>query len=125
MAKRLLIVDDSILIRHMVSQILTDDGWEIAGEASNGEQAVEMYKSLHPDAVTLDIVMPGSNGLDALHGILELDRDAKVVVVSALNQTKLISEAIRHGAYDFIAKPFMPDQLQRTMHVFQEEAATV
>jgi two-component system, chemotaxis family, chemotaxis protein CheY len=84
---------------------------------------VEQYKKLRPDAVTLDIIMPNSNGLQALREILEFDPQAKVVVVSALNQTKLISDAIRHGAYDFIAKPFMPEQLQMTMRALLEDTA--
>jgi two-component system, chemotaxis family, chemotaxis protein CheY len=115
MPNRVLIVDDSMLMRKMVGDSLTDDGWEVVGEAGNGQQAVEQYCRLRPDAVTLDIVMPGTDGLYALEHILLLDPDAKVVVVSALNQTKLISEAIRKGAQDFIAKPFLPEQLQQTM----------
>jgi two-component system chemotaxis response regulator CheY len=115
MSKRVLVADDSMLMRKMVSDSLTADGWEIVGEASNGEQAVEQYCRLKPDAVTLDIVMPGTDGLYALEHIMLFDPDAKVVVVSALNQTKLVSEAIRKGAQDFIAKPFLPEQLQQTM----------
>ncbi len=116
MPKRVLVVDDSLLMRKMVGDSLSDDGWEVVGEASNGKQAVEEYVRLRPDAVTLDIVMPGTDGMYALQSILQNDPNAKVVVVSALNQTKLISEAIRKGAQDFIAKPFLPEQLQQTMH---------
>ena len=115
MTKRVLVVDDSMLMRHMVREILSEDGWEVVGEASNGQEAIEMYQRLMPDAVTLDIVMPDTNGLHALESILRLAPHAKIVVVSALNQTKLISEAIRHGASDFIAKPFLPEHLQKTM----------
>jgi two-component system, chemotaxis family, chemotaxis protein CheY len=122
MAKRVLVVDDSTLMRHMVGEALISDGWEIAGEAANGQAAVEQYRKIRPDAVTLDIIMPNSYGLDALRTILEFDPTAKVVVVSALNQTKLISDAIRHGAYDFIAKPFMPEQLQQTMRALLEDS---
>jgi two-component system chemotaxis response regulator CheY len=115
MSKRVLIADDSILMRKMVGDSLADDGWEVVGEAANGEQAVQQYCRLKPDAVTMDIVMPGTDGLYALDHIMLFDPEAKVVVVSALNQTKLISEAIRKGAQDFIAKPFLPEQLQQTM----------
>jgi two-component system chemotaxis response regulator CheY len=115
MPKRVLIADDSLLMRKMVGDSLTDGGWEVVGEAANGSQAVEEYTRLKPDAVTLDIVMPGTDGIYALEHIMRLDPNAKVVVVSALNQTKLISEAIRKGAQDFIAKPFLPEQLQQTM----------
>jgi two-component system chemotaxis response regulator CheY len=115
MAKRVLIVDDSILMRKMIGEILTSDGWEIVGEAADGNAAMESYRQTKPGAVTLDLVMPGCSGMEALENILRSDPAAKIVVVSALNQTKLISEAIRKGAQDFIAKPFLPEQLVATM----------
>jgi len=121
MSKRVLIVDDSMLMRKMVSEILADSGWTVAGEAADGLEAIEKFKECRPDAVTLDIVMPGTDGIYALQHIVELKPDAKVVVVSALNQTKLISEAIRSGAQDFIAKPFLPEQLQQTVQACLEE----
>jgi two-component system chemotaxis response regulator CheY len=125
MSKRVLVVDDSMLMRKMVAESLIDDGWTVAGEAANGQEAVDQYKELKPDAVTLDIVMPGTDGIYALEHILKFDPDAKVVVVSALNQTKLISDAIRRGAQDFIAKPFLPEQLQQTMgYCVDEPVAT-
>jgi len=124
MSKQVLIVDDSMLMRRMIADILLDDGWEIVAEAGNGREAVEQYQEFHPDAVTLDLIMPEFNGMYGLEHILEVDPDAKVVVVSALSQTKLISEAIRQGAQDFIAKPFMPEQLQQTMRNCLAEFAT-
>lgn len=125
MSKRVLIVDDSLLMRRMIAETLANDGWEVVGEAADGQQAVEQYEVQHPDAVTLDIVMPGTDGMYALERILALDPDARIVVVSALNQTKLISDAIRKGAHDFIAKPFLPEQLQETMRACVEQAAGV
>jgi len=125
MSKRVLIVDDSMLMRKMVGESLADDGWEIIAEAGDGQEAVEQYEALRPDAVTLDIVMPGTDGMYALEHIMASDPDAKVVVVSALNQTKLISEAIRKGAQDFIAKPFLPEQLQETMNRCLEQPAGI
>jgi len=116
MSKRALIVDDSMLMRRMVGESLADDGWEIIAEAGDGQEAVEQYEQFRPDVVTLDIVMPGTDGMYALDHILRDDPNAKIVVVSALNQTKLISEAIRKGAQDFIAKPFLPEQLQETVN---------
>jgi len=115
MSKTVLVVDDSMLMRRMIGESLAAVGWEIVAEAGDGREAVEKYKAFRPDAVTLDIVMPGADGIYALEHILPFDPDAKVVVVSALNQTKLISEAIRRGAQDFIAKPFRPEHLQETM----------
>ena len=99
----------------MICDCLSDSGWEIVAEAGNGEEAVRQYRDHRPDVVSMDIVMPGTDGLFALEHILEIDPSAQVVVVSALNQTKLISEAIRKGAQDFIAKPFLPEQLQETL----------
>ena len=115
MSKRVITADDSMLMRKMISDTLIEGGWDVVAEAANGQEAVDAYAEFRPDAVTLDIVMPGTDGLYALQHILEIDPDAKVVVVSALNQTQLISEAIRKGAQDFIAKPFLPEQLQHTM----------
>ncbi|MDZ7618263.1 MAG: response regulator [Patescibacteria group bacterium] len=115
MPNTVLVVDDSMLMRRMVADSLTDAGWLVVAEAANGKEAVERYLETRPDAVTLDIVMPDFNGMYALEEILRFDPQAKVVVVSALNQTRMISEAIRKGAQDFIAKPFLPEQLQQTM----------
>jgi two-component system chemotaxis response regulator CheY len=115
MGKSVLICDDSPLMRRMVMEPLRSDGWQVVGEAENGQQAIDKYRELRPDAVTMDIVMPGTDGLHGLSGIMEFDPAAKVVVVSALDQSKMISEAIRRGAQDFIAKPFLPEQLQKTL----------
>ncbi|MBN2022376.1 MAG: response regulator [Pirellulales bacterium] len=115
MPKRVLIVDDSMLMRRMIADSLSAGDWEVVAEACDGAEAIERYQQTRPDVVTMDIVMPGTDGLHALARILQIDPAAKVVVVSALNQTRLISEAIRKGAFDFIAKPFLPEQLQETV----------
>ncbi len=112
--KRVLIADDSMLMRRMIGDILSTSGWHVVAEAANGQEAVDRYKQSRPDLVTLDIVMPETDGLYALERILAFDPDARVIIVSALNQTKLISEAIRKGAYDFVGKPFLPEQLRET-----------
>jgi two-component system, chemotaxis family, chemotaxis protein CheY len=125
MSRRVLIVDDSILMRRLVGQALVNDGWEVVGEASNGTEAAERYRQLMPDVVTLDITMPGCSGLEAVQAIIEFDPKAKVVVVSALNQTKLISEAIRAGAQGFVAKPFLPKHLQDAVRECMVEATSV
>ncbi len=125
MAKRVLIVDDSMLMRKMLGDILKADGWQVVGEASSGQEAVAKYAEFRPDLVTLDIVMPDTDGIYALQNILRLDSQAKVVVISALNQTKLVSEAIRKGALDFIVKPFLPEQLQAAMRLYVDEPVEV
>jgi two-component system, chemotaxis family, chemotaxis protein CheY len=124
MTKRVLIADDSMLMRRMIGDTLKAAGWEVVAEAADGLEAIRAYQELRPHAVTMDIVMPGTSGMFALEQILGHDPQAKVVVVSALNQTRLISEAIRKGAQDFIAKPFLPEQLQETLDGCLEEATT-
>ena len=122
MRKSVLVVDDSMLMRRMIVDILSDAGWNVVGEAEDGAEAVTQYKEKNPDLVTMDIVMPGTDGLQALQQIKEYDPSARVVVVSALNQTRMISEAIRKGAADFIAKPFLPEQLQETLKACSDSA---
>ena len=108
MPNRVLVVDDSLLMRKMIGDCLEANGWEVVGEARDGREAVEKYRQLRPDAVTLDIVMPGSDGMHALQNILSMDHDAKIVVVSALNQTKTISEAIRKGGAGLHCQALLP-----------------
>jgi two-component system, chemotaxis family, chemotaxis protein CheY len=123
MRRRVLIVDDSLLMRRLVAKALTNDGWDVVGEASDGNQAVEKYKETQPDAMTLDITMPGCDGLHAIEAIMAVDPKARIVVVSALNQSKLISQAIRAGAQGFIAKPFQEESLREAMNTVMEEPA--
>ncbi|MFW9995681.1 MAG: response regulator [Candidatus Odinarchaeota archaeon] len=108
---RILVVDDSQFIRVLLRRILTDQGHIIAGEANNGTEAVEMFARLRPDLVTLDIVMPVLNGLEALKRIIQIDSRAKVIMVTALGQEPLAIEAVKLGATDYVVKPFKPDQL--------------
>lgn len=115
MPRRLLVADDAMIIRQIIKDMATAAGWEVVGEAANGQEAVERYRELHPDAVTLDLVMPGHDGLYALHGIMEFDPEAKVLIVSALEQRGVIKEAIKAGAADFVAKPFDKRNLQATL----------
>lgn len=104
--KRLLVVDDALLMRRMIRDVAAEAGWHVAGEAANGAQAVALYRELRPDLVTMDVVMPEMGGLDALRAIRAADPDARVVMVTALDQKQTISEAIRDVAIDFIVKPF-------------------
>ena len=115
MARQVLVVDDSTFMRRMISESLTDGGWEVVAEAADGQEAVRRYRQFEPDAVTMDIVMPGTGGLSALEEILEYDPSTRIVVIGTLNQTRLITQAIRRGACDFLAKPFLPEQLQEAM----------
>ncbi len=115
MARTLLVTDDAMIIRQIIKDMATSAGWEVVGEAANGQEAVDRYRELHPDAVTLDLVMPEHDGLHALHGIMEFDPEAKVLVVSALEQRGVLKDAIKAGAADFVCKPFAKDNLQSTL----------
>ena len=112
MSKTLLVVDDALIIREMIKNTATKLGWEIVGEASDGQQAVENYKKLGPDAVTLDLVMPEYDGLYALRGIIKADPVAKVLVVSAVDQKDVFKDMVEAGATDFVVKPFDKQNLQ-------------
>ena len=111
MTKRLLITDDAVIMRTIIGDTAREAGWEVVGEAKNGAEAIEKYKELRPDVVTLDLVMPEFDGLHALRGILAFDPEATVLVVSALDQKSVLQNAFRHGATDFLVKPFDKPQL--------------
>ena len=108
MPTRVLIVDDALFMRTMLRNIFVESGFEVVGEAGNGNDAVEKYRALGPDLTTMDIVMPEKNGLEALKQIIGFDPRARVVMCSALGQESLIIEALEAGARDFIVKPFKP-----------------
>jgi two-component system chemotaxis response regulator CheY len=115
MSRTLLVVDDALIIREMIKDAATTALWQIVGEAENGQQAIELYDALRPDVVTLDMVMPEYGGLHALAGIKQIDPNAVVVVVSALNQKQTLKEAVQLGAADFIIKPFDAKKLVETL----------
>ncbi len=104
--KRILVVDDAIFMRKLISGVAAEAGWEVVGEAGNGVEAVAMYDQLRPDLVTMDLVMPEMGGLEALRLIRAGDPTARVVVVTALDQKQVLLDSIREGAVDFIVKPF-------------------
>jgi two-component system chemotaxis response regulator CheY len=106
-----LIVDDAAFMRMMIKDILTKNGLDVAGEAENGLQAVDMFKELKPDIVIMDITMPGMNGMLALKEILAVDNSANVLMCSAMGQQAAVINAIQAGAKDFIVKPFKPDRV--------------
>ena len=103
---RVLIVDDAAFMRISIKNMLTKNGYDVAGEAENGRIGVEKYKELSPDVVTMDITMPEMSGLDALKEILRYNPKAQIVMVSAMGQEAMVREAIISGAKGFIVKPF-------------------
>jgi len=106
MSKKILIADDAPIIRLMIKDIVEFSGYEVVGEANNGVEAIAMYSELKPDLVTLDIIMPEKDGIEALEEILKIDSSAKVVMVTAIDQRESLMKAIRLGATDYIVKPF-------------------
>jgi len=121
MKARVLIADDASFMRQMIREIIEPEGFEVVGEATNGVEAVEQYQELHPDLVTMDIVMPKRSGIDAVKGILAQDPGARVVMCSALGQESLVMEALQAGARDFIVKPFKPDSVIATLEKILEK----
>ncbi|TES92081.1 MAG: response regulator [Candidatus Cloacimonadota bacterium] len=111
MAVNILIVDDAIFMRKMIGDILRKEGYEICGEAENGIEAISKYKELHPDLVTMDIIMPDMSGIDAVQEIVNFDSNARILMVSAMGQQSLVVEAIQKGAKDYVIKPFQPSRV--------------
>jgi two-component system chemotaxis response regulator CheY len=116
MNNRVLVVDDALFMRSMIKDILVNAGdFEIAGEASNGKEAVDRYDELRPALVTMDIVMPEMDGIEATKAILQHDPKAVVVMCSALGQEALVIESLAAGAKDFIVKPFSAERVLKVI----------
>jgi two-component system chemotaxis response regulator CheY len=122
---KVLVVDDAIFMRKMIAEILVESGLEVVGEADNGSSAVEQYKELKPDLVTMDIIMPEMNGIDAVRQIMAADSQAKIVMCSALGQQALVQEALSAGAKDFLIKPFNPSRVVEVVNKVLNHVPTV
>ncbi|HHW11967.1 MAG TPA: response regulator [Firmicutes bacterium] len=114
--KRVLIVDDAAFMRMSLRKIMVENGFEVVGEAENGKEALEKYNELQPDIVTLDITMPEMDGITALKGLMKLDPNANVVIVSAMGQESYVREAVMAGAKNFIVKPFNKDHVIKVLN---------
>ena len=106
-----LICDDTDFIRTLMRDILKRAGYAVLGEARTGAQAVELFKELRPDLVTMDIVMPDMSGIDAVRAICDVDPDARILICSAIVQQPVVLEAMKAGAREFVAKPFRPSSV--------------
>lgn len=106
-----LIVDDTLFMRASIRQMLEANGHSVAGEASNGVEAIERYAAVKPDVILMDITMPDMDGLEALRRIKEMDPNAKVIMCTAMGQQAMVAKAVELGAQQFIVKPFQPDRL--------------
>ena len=111
MAKNILVCDDAAFMRMMIKDILTKNGYNVAGEAENGLKAIEKFNETKPDIVLMDITMPEMDGIQALKKIKELDPAANVIMCSAMGQQAMVIEAIQSGAKDFIVKPFQAERV--------------
>jgi two-component system chemotaxis response regulator CheY len=108
---RVLVCDDSSFMRMMLKRILSENGHEVVGEAGDGQQAIEQYRKLKPDVATMDITMPNIDGIEAVRRIREEDCQARIIMVTAIGQKQIVSDALKAGASDFIVKPFEPEQV--------------
>ncbi|MFT8392726.1 MAG: response regulator [Liquorilactobacillus ghanensis] len=115
MGKKILIVDDAVFMRIKLKDILEKNGYEVAGEAQNGQEAFDKYQETKPDLVTMDITMPEVDGLESLKMIRKADANAKVIMCSAMGQQGMVMDAIRAGAIDFIVKPFDTERVIKAL----------
>ncbi|KRL42095.1 chemotaxis protein CheY [Liquorilactobacillus nagelii DSM 13675] len=115
LGKKILIVDDAVFMRIKLKDILEKNGYEVAGEAQNGQEAFDQYQEVKPDLVTMDITMPEVDGLEALKMIRKADANAKVIMCSAMGQQGMVMDAIRAGAIDFIVKPFDTERVIKAL----------
>ena len=112
----ILIVDDSRTSRRILRNILEAGGFQVIGEACNGQEAVELYQQLKPEMVTMDITMPIMDGLAALQSIREKDSNARVVMITAAGQAEKMTEAVKYGAMEFLTKPFSDEAVIKVVN---------
>ena len=111
MGNKVLVVDDAAFMRMMIKDILRKGGYEVIGEAEDGSKAVEKFRELHPDLVTMDITMPDMDGISAVKEIRKIDPNAMIIMCSAMGQQAMVIDAIQAGAKDFVVKPFQPERV--------------
>ena len=116
MGKKILLVDDAAFMRMMIKNTLTQNGYTDIIEASDGMEGLEKCLSENPDLVLMDITMPNLDGIEALRKLKEVQPSTRVVMCSALGQEKMVLEAIKLGAEDFIVKPFKPERIMKTVN---------
>lgn len=112
---KVLIVDDAAFMRGNIKQMLSNNGYEVIGEAENGLEGVRKYKELSPDIVTMDITMPEMSGIQAVQEIRKINPRAKIIMVSAMGQQNFVLEAIKSGATGFVVKPFKEEQIMKAI----------
>lgn len=115
MAKTVLITDDTAFMRMTLRNVIEKNGYDVVGEAADGEEAVALYKELKPDMVTMDITMPKMDGISAIKEIMKVNPDAKIIVCSAMGQKPMVIEALSAGAKDFLVKPFDAERVVESL----------
>jgi len=114
--KKIMCVDDAQFTRNILKKIINKTSFsKVVAEAGDGEEAIEKYKEIQPDLVTMDLVMPVKGGIETIEELLKIDEDALIIVVSALGQEALVLEAAKKGAKDFIQKPFKNEQVMEVL----------
>lgn len=116
LAKTVLITDDTAFMRMTLKNVIQKNGFDVIGEAADGEEAVSRYKELKPDLVTMDITMPKMDGITAIKEIMKHDSNAKIIVCSAMGQKPMVIEALNAGAKDFLVKPFDAERVIEALH---------
>jgi len=112
---KILVCDDSMLIRKKLKEVLKSCGYGNVSEAANGQEAIDIYKESNPDLVFMDIIMPFKNGIEAVKEIIEFDKDAKVVMASSAGTKEHVKEAIKAGAFEFVQKPWEKEQINKIL----------
>lgn len=113
--KKVLIVDDAAFMRLSLKMLLEKSGFDVVGEAENGFKAIQLYKQLKPDIVTMDLTMPEMGGIDAIKMIKAVDKNARIIVISSMGHEILVREAIMAGAISFIVKPFKEEVVSKQL----------
>lgn len=116
LAKTVLITDDTAFMRMTLRNVIQKNGFTVVGEAADGEEAVNKYKELRPDLVTMDITMPKMDGITAIKEIIKFDSNARIIVCSAMGQKPMVIEALNAGARDFLVKPFDAQRVVEALH---------
>jgi len=120
-SRKILVVDDSAFMRAILKNILVDAGYEVIGEAGDGKDAIEKYKELKPELVTMDVTMPDVNGIEAARSIIDYDKDANIIICTAMGQDWMITDAYNLGIKDFLLKPFKRTEvLEKVARIFQQ-----
>ncbi|WLR51430.1 response regulator [Bacillus tianshenii] len=109
--RKILVVDDSMVMRNMIRKVIENNQLAEVMEAKDADDALMKYQTFQPDVVTMDITMPGKSGIEAVKQIKSVDKNANIIMITAMGQKAMVVEALNEGARDFIVKPFEEEKL--------------